>query len=161
MQNTFSQSGNDSKWFSKKSFFRIGMWHSRPPRDPPPFMANTILNFHFDYLNPSLRHSFASCCLWGEAGNLGISGVWVFKGHQLAFEHSEDWQVGRGSLFSSRSQNWFNPLCRWTMPAMIGSSLTPLCLPPAMLLTNTGGCTKWSKRKSLKTNMRFSCSGKS
>ena len=36
MQNTFSQSGNDSKWFSKKSYFRIGMWHSRPPRDPPP-----------------------------------------------------------------------------------------------------------------------------
>ena len=30
------------------------MWHSRPPRDPPPFMANTNLNFHFDYLNPSL-----------------------------------------------------------------------------------------------------------
>ena len=22
---------------------------------PPPFMANTILNFHFDYWNPSLR----------------------------------------------------------------------------------------------------------
>ena len=31
------------------------MWHSRPPRAPPPFMANTILNFHFDYLIPSLR----------------------------------------------------------------------------------------------------------
>ena len=30
------------------------MWHSRPPRGPPPFMAKTILNFHFDYLNPSL-----------------------------------------------------------------------------------------------------------
>ena len=53
MQNTFSQSGNDSKWFSKKSFFRIGMWNSRPP----PFMANTILNFHFDYWNTSLSCS--------------------------------------------------------------------------------------------------------
>ena len=31
------------------------MWHSRPPQDPPPFMANTILNFHFDYLHPSLN----------------------------------------------------------------------------------------------------------
>ena len=31
------------------------MWHSRPPRDSPPFMANTILNFHFDYPHPSLR----------------------------------------------------------------------------------------------------------
>ena len=54
MQNTFSQSGNDSKWFLKKSFFKIGMWHSRTPRDPPPFMANAILNFHFDFLTPSL-----------------------------------------------------------------------------------------------------------
>ena len=53
----FSQSGNDSKWFLKKSFFKIGMWHSRPPRDPPPpFMGNTILNFHFDYWHPSLRY---------------------------------------------------------------------------------------------------------
>ena len=30
------------------------MWHSRPPRDPHPFMANAILNFHFDFLTPSL-----------------------------------------------------------------------------------------------------------
>ena len=51
---TFSQAGNDSKWFLKKSFFKIGMWHSRPPRDPPPLMANAILNFHFDFLTPSL-----------------------------------------------------------------------------------------------------------
>ena len=29
------------------------MWHSRPP----PFMANTILNFHFDYLHPSLSNN--------------------------------------------------------------------------------------------------------
>ena len=56
MQNTFSQSGNDSKWFSKKSFFRIAMWNSR---SPPPFMEKTILNFHFDYLNPSLSQT---CC---------------------------------------------------------------------------------------------------
>ena len=36
------------------------MWHSRPPRDPPPFLANTILNFHFDYWNPSLTMTMAS-----------------------------------------------------------------------------------------------------
>ena len=34
------------------------MWHSRPPRAPPPFMANTILNFHFDYLITSLIQLF-------------------------------------------------------------------------------------------------------
>ena len=26
---------------------------------PPPFMANAILNFHFDYWNPSLFHTGA------------------------------------------------------------------------------------------------------
>ena len=58
MQNTFSQSGNDSKWFLKKSFFKIAKWQTRPPRDPPtPFMANAILNFHFDYPHPSLSRN--------------------------------------------------------------------------------------------------------
>ena len=55
----FSQSGNDSKCFFKKSFFRICMWNSR---DPPPFMEKSILDFNFDYLNPSLR-----CCCWWVA----------------------------------------------------------------------------------------------
>ena len=41
-------------FFLKKSYFRIAMWHSRPPRDPPPFMANAILDFHFDYWHTSL-----------------------------------------------------------------------------------------------------------
>ena len=44
----------------KKSFFKIGMWHSRPYRDPPPFMANAILNFHFDFLTPSLIYGILS-----------------------------------------------------------------------------------------------------
>ena len=52
MQNTFSQSGNYFKWFSKKSFFRIGMWNLRLPT---PFIEKTILNFHFDYLIIRLR----------------------------------------------------------------------------------------------------------
>ena len=30
------------------------MWQLRPPRDPLPFMANAILNFHFDYWHTSL-----------------------------------------------------------------------------------------------------------
>ena len=36
------------------------MWHSRPPRDPPPFMANAILNFHFDFPHTSLMCFFGS-----------------------------------------------------------------------------------------------------
>ena len=44
------------------------MWHSRPPRDHPPFMANAILNFHFDYWPTSLTTflrllTSTHCCL--------------------------------------------------------------------------------------------------
>ena len=60
MQNTFSQSGNYSKWFSKISFFRIGMWNLRPPT----FMAKNILNFHFDYLKASLMWSHPADVMW-------------------------------------------------------------------------------------------------
>ena len=31
------------------------MANETPSRLPPPFMANAILNFHFDYLHPSLN----------------------------------------------------------------------------------------------------------
>ena len=30
------------------------MANETPSRPPPPLMANAILNFHFDFLNPSL-----------------------------------------------------------------------------------------------------------
>ena len=50
----FDSQGMILNGFKQKSFFKIGMWHSRPPRDPPPFMANAILNFHFDFPHPSL-----------------------------------------------------------------------------------------------------------
>ena len=54
MQNTFSQSGNDSKWVLTKFFFQNRYVAHETPSRPPPFLANTILNFHFDYWNPSL-----------------------------------------------------------------------------------------------------------
>ena len=44
------------------------MWNSRPP---PPFMEKTLLNFHFDYLNPSLRRntfSHLSCIILSNLG---------------------------------------------------------------------------------------------
>ena len=64
MQNTFSQSGNDSKWFLTKIIFQNRYVALETP--PPPFMANAILNFHFDYLNPSLSWTQPSgpLCLW-------------------------------------------------------------------------------------------------
>ena len=59
MQYTFLQSGNDSKRFSKRSFFRIGMWNS----SPPPLHGKNHLKFPFwlfEYLPYSLLLSIWS-----------------------------------------------------------------------------------------------------
>ena len=42
--------------FKKIIFQNSLMANETPSRPPPPFMANAILNFHFDYLNPSLTN---------------------------------------------------------------------------------------------------------
>ena len=52
MQNTFAQSGNDSKCFFKKNHLSEFVCGTQ---DPPPFMEKSILNFHFDYLIISLK----------------------------------------------------------------------------------------------------------
>ena len=69
MQNTFSQSGNDSKWFLTKIIFQnryVAL--ETPSRPPPPFMANAILNFHFDFLTTSLMNN---------SNNNNINKFWV------------------------------------------------------------------------------------
>ena len=40
--------------FKKIIFQNSLMANEPPPRPPPPFMANAILNFHFDFLHTSL-----------------------------------------------------------------------------------------------------------
>ena len=52
MQNTFSQSGNDSKWFLTKIIFKIGMWHSRPVSTPPSLHGKCHLKFPFWFFAP-------------------------------------------------------------------------------------------------------------
>ena len=96
------------------------------------------------------RHAFASCCLWGEAGNLGISGIWVFKGQQLAFEHSEDWQVSCFDSYCNLAlpMLWTLPkslYIRWIMQATIGSNWIPVILTPVLLSISTWGCTSDEK----------------
>ena len=38
----------------KKIIFQNSLMANETPSRPPPFMANAILNFHFDFLHPSL-----------------------------------------------------------------------------------------------------------
>ena len=52
-----------------------------PSRPPPPFMANAILNFHFDFLKPSLKSfdlelvvKYASESIYIYTQNIGKSG---------------------------------------------------------------------------------------
>ena len=54
MQNTFSQSGNNSKWFFKKIIFQNT--YVEIVTHPPSIMEKSILNFHFDYLTTSLYY---------------------------------------------------------------------------------------------------------
>jgi len=39
------------------------------------------------------KNAFASVCLFGDDNCSTISGIWVWKGHELAFPLSDDWQI--------------------------------------------------------------------
>merc|ERR1711879_928173 len=43
------------------------------------------------------KNAFASAILFGENNNSSISGIWVWKGQELAFELCEDWAIDSGS----------------------------------------------------------------
>jgi elongation factor 1-gamma len=44
-------------------------------------------------LDKMRKNAFGSMILFGEDNNSTISGIWVWKGHELAFPLSPDWQV--------------------------------------------------------------------
>jgi hypothetical protein len=39
----------------------------------------------FQRIEKLRKHSFASMCVWGEANNNTIAGIWFWKGHELVF----------------------------------------------------------------------------
>ena len=43
------------------------------------------------------KNAFASVCLFGENNASAISGIWIWRGHDLAFELSPDWQIDYSS----------------------------------------------------------------
>ncbi|PAV60398.1 hypothetical protein WR25_23736 [Diploscapter pachys] len=57
------------------------------------FMACNLISGMMQRLEKLNKNAFASMILFGTDNNLQIGGVWVFRGHQLAFELSPDWQV--------------------------------------------------------------------
>jgi len=61
------------------------------------FMSCNLIGGMFQRLEKLKKNAFASCCLFGKDNDSSISGIWVFKGQNLAFELSEDWQIDYAS----------------------------------------------------------------
>lgn len=57
------------------------------------FMSCNLITGMFQRLDKMRKQAFSSVCLFGEDNNSTISGVWVWRGQDLAFTLSPDWQV--------------------------------------------------------------------
>lgn len=57
------------------------------------FMTSNLVGGMFQRLEKLRKNAFASVCIFGEDNNNTISGVWVWRGHELAFPLCEDWQI--------------------------------------------------------------------
>jgi len=61
------------------------------------FMSCNLIGGMFQRLEKMKKNAFASCCLFGENNNSSISGIWIWRGQNLAFDMSEDWQIDYAS----------------------------------------------------------------
>lgn len=57
------------------------------------FMSSNLIGGMFQRLDKMRKQSFASVCLFGEDNNSTISGIWLWRGQDLAFTLSPDWQI--------------------------------------------------------------------
>ncbi|KAJ8963707.1 hypothetical protein NQ314_005428 [Rhamnusium bicolor] len=57
------------------------------------FMSCNLITGMFQRLDKMRKHAFSSVCLFGEDDNSTISGIWVWRGQELAFPLSPDWQI--------------------------------------------------------------------
>lgn len=57
------------------------------------FMSCNLIGGMMQRLDRMRKHAFGSMCLFGEDNNSTIAGIWVWRGHDLAFKLSDDWQV--------------------------------------------------------------------
>ncbi|VDN04358.1 unnamed protein product [Thelazia callipaeda] len=57
------------------------------------FMSCNLISGMFQRLEKLKKYAFASVCLFGTDNNSTISGVWIWRGQDLAFTLSPDWQV--------------------------------------------------------------------
>ncbi|PZC84619.1 hypothetical protein B5X24_HaOG204649 [Helicoverpa armigera] len=57
------------------------------------FMSCNLITGMFQRLDKMRKQAFASVCLFGADNDSSISGVWVWRGQELAFPLSPDWQI--------------------------------------------------------------------
>lgn len=57
------------------------------------FMSCNLIGGMIQRLDTMRKHAFGSMCLFGEDNNSTISGVWFWRGPELAFKLSDNWQV--------------------------------------------------------------------
>ncbi|KAI1893350.1 hypothetical protein AGOR_G00122810 [Albula goreensis] len=72
------------------------LWYSEykyPEELGQVFMSCNLITGMFQRLDRLRKHAFASMALLGVDGDSSISGVWLLRGQQLAFELCEDWKV--------------------------------------------------------------------
>ncbi|XP_012520435.1 PREDICTED: elongation factor 1-gamma [Propithecus coquereli] len=72
------------------------LWYSEyrfPEELTQTFMSCNLITGMFQRLDKLRKNAFASVILFGTNNSSSISGVWVFRGQELAFPLSPDWQV--------------------------------------------------------------------
>merc|ERR1712212_152017 len=57
------------------------------------FMTCNLVGGMFQRLEKLRKNAFASVCVFGENDANAISGIWVWRGHELCFPLNEDWTV--------------------------------------------------------------------
>ncbi|XP_015910602.2 elongation factor 1-gamma [Parasteatoda tepidariorum] len=57
------------------------------------FMSCNLISGMFQRLDKMRKNAFGSVILFGEDHKSTISGIWVWRGHELAFKLSDDWQI--------------------------------------------------------------------
>ncbi|KAL2077443.1 hypothetical protein ACEWY4_026947 [Coilia grayii] len=72
------------------------IWYSEyrfPEELTMAFMSCNLITGMFQRLDKLRKNAFASVILFGTNNDSTISGIWVFRGQELAFPLSEDWQI--------------------------------------------------------------------
>lgn len=55
------------------------------------FMTSNLIGGMFQRIEKLRKNAFASMCVFGEANNNTIAGVWFWKGQELVFPLCPDW----------------------------------------------------------------------